>query len=440
VPAAVLDSLGGLDFVRLFSLACLLVCTVCVQRSSQHLFGRKAGLCSALVFALSGSVLFIGKLATYDAPCIALIALATALAITRRSVATGAGIGVLLALAATTKYAGAAFIPVVLALCFLSTGATTVRQYVRPATRSAIAALVGGGMLLGGYHLWGASIQQGLSFTTTGRKALDPQPMVVLVRSVVDDIGLIVVLAVVGLVLLASRRSWNKLLIGLVCLVGGSLLPLSQIRIHEFTSLDKHTAFSALFLALPAGLAMATAFTRRGAVKVAAAAMIWLVLIDGLWRSELQYSWPSSLTKALAAVEVDAVPGTYVSIDGDAARYYSTQDPQIRWEASSFAYSLFGQGTPVIVSAISSHRFAGFVYQTGNLTSAARRKQDAITRYFTHDPYYRLVAKFRVSPYGTSEWYVWQKRTSAPSTQETSSRTAVTTHGSSRAQTALAPA
>jgi hypothetical protein len=416
VPAAILDSLGGLDLVRLFSLACLLTCTLCVWRSSQYLFGRKAGLFAALGFAVSGSVLFVGKLATYDAPCLALIALAMALAVTRNSVVTAPVIGALLALAATTKYAGAVFVPVVLAICLLSDGADTVRAYVRPVTRTAVTALTAVGVLLTGYHLWGASIRQGLQFTTTGRKALDYQPTAVLVRSVVDDIGLFLVLAVVGLVLLAGRRSWKKFLLGLVCLGGGLLLPLSQVRIHEFTSLDKHTAFSALFLSLPAGVALAAAFTRRGITIVAAAAVLWLVLIDGLWRSEQQYSWPSSLTRTLTALEATPVPGTYVSIDGDALRYYSTQDPRLSWRPSSFAYSLFEQRASVAVAAVRSHRFAGLVYHSGGVTAPVQRSQAAVATYLAHDPYYQLVAQFRVGPYGTSEWYVWQKRPDPPRT------------------------
>jgi hypothetical protein len=410
VVASVLDSVGGLEFVRLFSLLCLMVCTVCVQRSTQHLFGRRASLFAALVFATSGSVLFIGKLATFDAPCIALIGLALALAVTQSSVTTGALIGVLLALAATTKYVGIAFAPVVVVLILLCNDARTVRGYVRPFARATTATLVCAGMLLFGYWRWGASIRPGLQFTTTGRRALDYQPFTILVRSVVDDIGLLVVLAAVALVLLAKRRRWKKFLIAGACIGAGALLPVSQIRIHEFTSLDKHTAFSALFLAIPAGLALDYAFTRRGATKVAAAAVIWLLLIDGLWRSQLQYAWPTTLLKALSAVEARPVPGDYISTDGDALRYYSKADPMITWESSSIAYSLFGQTTPLIVTAIRSNHYAGFVYQTGVTTPAVHRSQATVTKTLAHDPFYRLVTTFRVSPYVKGKWYVWQKR------------------------------
>ncbi len=295
-------------------------------------------------------------------------------------------------MAATTKYTGAAFIPLVLAMCFLSNGATTVVQWVRPAARSVVAALVAVGMLVGGYHLWGASIRQGLSFTTTGRKALDPQPMVVLVRSVVDDIGLLLVLTMVALVLLAVRRSWRNLLIGLVCLGGGLLLPLSQLHIHEFTSLDKHTAFSALFLALPAGLALAAAFTRRGIAVAVAAVVLWLAVIDGLWRSDIQYSWPTSLMKTLSAVEATPVPGEYLSTNGDILRYYSPQGSPVIWEANSVAYSVLGQSVPAVREVVRSHQFAGFVYQSGDVSPQDRRRQAALTAILSHDPYYRRVA------------------------------------------------
>ena len=62
------------------------------------------------MFALTGSVQFIGKLATYDAPCLVLVALASMLAITKRSmsIAIAPVIGALLAVATVTKYTGLA--------------------------------------------------------------------------------------------------------------------------------------------------------------------------------------------------------------------------------------------------------------------------------------------------------------------------------------------
>ena len=63
---------------------------------------------------------YIGKYATYDAPCLALVALAAAIAITKRSLASASIVGTLLALATVTKYAGLALVPFVLAMTFLT--------------------------------------------------------------------------------------------------------------------------------------------------------------------------------------------------------------------------------------------------------------------------------------------------------------------------------
>ena len=86
-----------------FSLCCMLTATVCVYKIGRHLFNENVALLASLVFALAGSVQFIGKLATYDAPCLVLVALATTLAVTKRSIAIAPIIGVLLAAASVTS-------------------------------------------------------------------------------------------------------------------------------------------------------------------------------------------------------------------------------------------------------------------------------------------------------------------------------------------------
>ena len=409
IPAAVLDGIGGLDLVRLFSLACLLFCTWCVHNVANHVFGRRTGLMAALAFAVSGSVLFVGKLATYDAPCIALIAAALTVGLTKVSVTSGAAVGALLALAAATKYAGAAFIPAVLGLCLIPLSITSPRSLLRPVARAGVAAVTAAGLLLGAYRLWGSSIKQGLSFTTTNRRALDYQPTTLLVRSVVFDIGLLLALALAGLVILALRRSYAQFVIGCVCVLAGLLLPVSQIRIHEFTSLDKHTAFSALFLALPAAVALDLGLTKRVGVKVAIAGVVWLLLIDGLWRSDTQFSWPESMLSTLHAVEKHPVRGLYVSTDGDSEKYYTPSDSPITWEPSAFAYSLLGQGPQAVATVIRSNKYAGFVYRSSGFSGESTATERTMTRVLGDDPAYRLVARIRVDPYHDGHWYVWQK-------------------------------
>src|ERR1700722_12629776 len=93
VVEAALDSVGGLLLVRLFSLFLMLIATVCVYRTGRYLFSEHVGLVASLVFVLTGSVQYIGKYATYDAPCVALLAMATAVAITKRSVPSAVVVG-----------------------------------------------------------------------------------------------------------------------------------------------------------------------------------------------------------------------------------------------------------------------------------------------------------------------------------------------------------
>jgi hypothetical protein len=163
VVAAALDSAGGLILVRLFSLCCMLAATVCVYKMGRHLFNENVALLASLIFALTGSVQFVGKLGTYDAPCLVLVGLAAALAVTKRSIATAPIIGALLAAAAVTKYAGLALAPFVLLMTFLTVLTAEGRpwrgNFPRAVLRGGAAMLVIAGLLLGGYHLWGSGIE-----------------------------------------------------------------------------------------------------------------------------------------------------------------------------------------------------------------------------------------------------------------------------------------
>src|SRR5579859_4422910 len=79
--AGALDSLGGLEAARAFSLLCMLFATVMVFWTARQLFGEDFGILAAGLFSVQGAVIFLGWFATYDAMCIALLALAIALAV-----------------------------------------------------------------------------------------------------------------------------------------------------------------------------------------------------------------------------------------------------------------------------------------------------------------------------------------------------------------------
>src|SRR5215469_6989070 len=81
VIAGLLDFLGGLEAARLFSLLCMLIVTTCVYFMTIQFFDRKSALIAAFLFACEGSVLFLGRLATFDALCLCLLALAVMLSL-----------------------------------------------------------------------------------------------------------------------------------------------------------------------------------------------------------------------------------------------------------------------------------------------------------------------------------------------------------------------
>src|SRR6266571_2954490 len=73
-----LDMLGGLELARSFSLVCMLITTACGYYVTKQLFDQKSAVFAALFFVCQGPVLFLTRLATFDALCLCLVAVGTA--------------------------------------------------------------------------------------------------------------------------------------------------------------------------------------------------------------------------------------------------------------------------------------------------------------------------------------------------------------------------
>jgi hypothetical protein len=302
-------------------------------------------------------------------------------------------------------------VPFVLLMTFLAIPAARGRHArqgpPRAFARGVIAALVFGGVVAVGYHLWGAGIATGIRFTTTGRKALDPTATPVLLESLLYDIGLTYALAIGGILLTLRRRAWNKALLMIVMLGAGSVIQASSLRIHEFTSLDKHTAFTALFCAVPAAVALNWAFSRRGRITLVALGVIWLLLIDGMWRSDEQYSWPASIMEPVGEIKTLNIAGQYFSFDADTSGFYTQDDPGIVWFPGADAYSIFGQGLSKVIAVEKSHEFTGFLFQTSNLSTGNVVELKALDTVLAADPYYFETSTFPVTPYTKAVWQLW---------------------------------
>ena len=123
---AVADSLGGLAAARLLSLCFMLGVTSLLWATTARLYGRRAALLAAGLFATLAGTQFLGALATFDAMALFLLAMATWLGIrsadcqarTRTALLVTAGVA--LAAADTVKYATALFTPVVLIVVALA--------------------------------------------------------------------------------------------------------------------------------------------------------------------------------------------------------------------------------------------------------------------------------------------------------------------------------
>ncbi len=260
--AALADTFGGLAAARLLSLAFMLGATALLAAMTTRLYGRRAGLLAAAVFAGVCSTQFLGALATYDAMAVFLLALATWLVvraadvypvILRTVLQFAAGLAVTLADAA--KYASGLFDVVVIAVAALA---------CMKAGRSLRAGLLAGAVtgltlaagLLLALKLGGHQYLLGVDSTTLSRAYGTATARAVIFDSV-SWVGLVALTALIGVAVSVSRAQrpadWllSSVLAGAIVLA-----PANQARIRTFTSLFKHVGFGAWFASVVAGLAL----------------------------------------------------------------------------------------------------------------------------------------------------------------------------------------
>lgn len=405
VIAALLDSVGGLWLVRLFSLLCMVLTTVMIRSITSRIFSSEpAGLLAAAAFALCGPVIFLGAFATFDAVCIACLALALLLS-TRGShwVVSGLGTGAALAAAATFKYTGAAFVPPILLVAFLVNGTTW-----RSLGRSLLAAATVVGLLAVGLTLWGHSIAAGIKFTTTGRAALFPAPLTQLMGYVALDVGVLGLLAIAGALIV--RRTPRRLLITLTMLAAAGLLPASQMLIREAVSFEKHLAYSALFLAPLAGLALSR-LSRRLLRSLGVFLVLFTLCVGGLSRSmSMHNAWPD-VSRVVKIVAPAAPAGRYLSTSADALAYYmKDSNPGVHWEDQ---YGLFGLGTkaaPTIRQAVAGREYKYVIFRSGASGNAIEDANMSVLRSaLSASRYYELVtAPFATHQYAVEDWYIYR--------------------------------
>ncbi|HEY3993159.1 MAG TPA: glycosyltransferase family 39 protein [Ktedonobacteraceae bacterium] len=436
VIGGVLDMLGGLELARMFSLLCMLVVTICAYYITKKLFNQQSAVFAAALFACQGPVLFLSRLATYDALCLCMLALATLIAVyvsSARRPWAALALGPLLLLAVTAKYAGILFIPTVLVL--LAWQSLCCLGWRQMFARVGLAAL--SLALIGALAYWkmDKSVLVGLSATTTARVAVVDTPASILLQHIVLLGGIAYLLALIGLILLTFHRSTSTFrfpaLLTFVILYGSSLLaPAYHIYKSELVSLDKHMAFSIFFIVPLAGYALSlfsgylpTKSPRnqapqrtvpRGRYWLTGLALCLVMFLIGTQQAQEDYAeweYTGNLTYLLHT-QVQPNSGHYLAEEYDVARYYM-QDVTASWQWSSLDYFSYTDkqqnhllGVPAYKAAIQAGYFDLIELNYGYNAALAQHIYQDIG--ISH--HYRLIAKLPYhNAYGDGYFWLWRK-------------------------------
>ncbi len=323
--ASLLFERGGLEAVRAFSFGCMVIAMIGVYFIAHGLLSdRVAGLAASAMFILQAPVQFLSRFATYDALCVALLAVALAVAMDRRarmgwmSVAVaGACIGA----ASVIKYAALLYLPCVVLVAALvgASGNRLKRGLLTAVVAGCTVALLG---LLGQpSELW-----TGFLSTTLARRVTSGGRAVDLVLFAASLGGAAVAIAIPALMTAPAAMRWAAI----TMFVWALLAPLNHVRLHEFVSLHKHMAFGAVLVSPLAGGALAALCSwlqRRWeyqqtviAVGVASATLAILaraVAIPGVAEAQRLYQyWPNNTRKAYRS---------FAPLLNDSARFLSEE-------------------------------------------------------------------------------------------------------------------
>jgi 4-amino-4-deoxy-L-arabinose transferase-like glycosyltransferase len=414
VIGGVLDFLGGLEAARLFSLLCMLIVTTCVYFMTIQFFDRRSSLIAAFLFACEGSVLFIGRLATYDAFCLCLLALAVMLSLRASKAASARTLllmGPLLVLVVAAKYAGLLFVPTVLALLAWWSWKHKGLEEMLVRLGIALFSLVVSGFIA--FLNLDKQVLTGLSFTTTNRASLiETMPIQVMQHIAVME-GIFFGLGFLGLLLCGRQR----LALGLLLFGSALLVPLYHTYKGELISLDKHLAFSMFFLAPLAGFAIAalTNLLQKRSVRlswITALVLCLLTLPLGLQQARNLYEgWPSSteLTVFLRP-RVSQGISHYLAEDFDVLRYNLKNETDI-WQWSSLDYFVYTDkeghdlsGKAAYKAAIQEGYFDLIELSYGYHTPLAMQ----IAQDLAASKHYDLIARIPIhNSYGAGYFWVW---------------------------------
>jgi 4-amino-4-deoxy-L-arabinose transferase-like glycosyltransferase len=406
---ALADSIGGLAAARILSLCFMLGVTSLLWGTTIRLYGQRAAVLAAALFATLAGAQFLGAFATFDAMALFLLALAAWLGVrsadyrfrTRTALLIAAG--VTLAAADAAKYATTLFTPVVLVVVALAVW----RRHEGGAWLAAVLTvlctwlvLIGVAIVAGGHDYW-----LGITTSTLARPQSDV-PVTLILKSAYVWTSLILVLAGLGAVL-ASRREARGKLLPAVLVAAALLVPAEQARLHTTVSLQKHVVFGAWFAAIAAGYAMAR-LSRvdpgRGWAPVMALPVAAATLFGSMGQAASLFKvWPNAADVVnVLRTAIHSHPGNYLAEDYDVEAYYlRAETPWQRWSSTYyFSYQGLPPGATSYQAAIGSQYFSLVILDFGD-TSATDTQ---ITADMRHAGGYYVLAR-------AGRFTIWAART-----------------------------
>ncbi|MEZ0066634.1 4-amino-4-deoxy-L-arabinose transferase-like glycosyltransferase [Streptacidiphilus sp. MAP12-20] len=417
VLAALVDGLLGLEGARALSLVFMLGATTFVWMTARRLYGRQAAIVAAALFGVSAPTLFLSRLATYDALCVFLLALALWLVV-RPARANPAWVllaAPVLVLAAASKYASALYLPTVVAAALLVVPATG-GSWARACVRGGLLAVGVTGLGWAALTAW-PDLRTGLSQTTVNRAA-GAEPLSNILRLSAVWGGWIAALAIVGVWFVARGQRDAKrvpgVLLAATLMLTATLATLYQAHLGTSVSLHKHVGFGLLFAAPVAGLGLASV-AKLGQLRAVPGFALGVCVLLAFYANHAVSptfgGWPNS-SREVAALRPLVVPGQsqkYLVEENEIPRYYlANQAEPYEWLTTYFFQYKALTGVPAYQAAIHDGYFNLVVLDFGPTAALDRQ----LTTLLKAEPTkYRLLTQVPgETSHGNQTYYIWQRQ------------------------------
>lgn len=422
VLGSVADQIGGLFAARLLNLAFMLGVTGLLYLLSKRLFGTRAGLCAAGLYCCGEATVFLGGLATYDAPALFLLAL-SAWIVVRYAESTWPvylAAALPLTLAVGTKYAALMFVPGIIVLALLtSLPKSGAWAWIRPVGLSAGVAL----LLYTALKIAGPTALTGVETTTTNR-AQGTDSASLILKDSAEWSGVVFLIALVGAWFLirlpqGDRHAalptarWQRVCLALLLAGTALLAPAYQLHLHTAVSLQKHVGFGLFFAAPLAGYGLVRLVGpnfHRVQIGICVAVLTFAL---GMGQSLFQFHvWPNSAALVDQILRYQKPNGHYL-VSSDEVEIYSMRGDADA-EPDQFVNTFFfgyvnskGQyitGNAAYEEAIAAGYFQVIAY-SGTDDPVT---EQMIAAQLYHNPNYREVAQIpEPTSYGMTYYYVW---------------------------------